>query len=120
VVGGYGSAVLTRDIFIEDLSSVEEPYNATLNSAAQGLAPETEDEYGQLTASFSAFQDKYARYRPLAVKFDNQFEGDMQNLSIIISGSGGNIAAGNLTRAGADLKTAEPIFTGIKERNGLS
>jgi hypothetical protein len=120
VAGSYGSAVITRDIFIEDLSSVEEPYNATLNSAAQGLAPETEDEYGQLTASFSTFQNKYARYQPLAVKFDDQFEGDMQNLSIIISGSGRNIAAGNLTRAEADLKSAEPIFAGIKERNGLS
>jgi hypothetical protein len=119
IAGGYGSAVLTRNIFIDDLSSVEEPYNATLNFAAQGLLAESAEEHGHLSASFSDFQAKYSRYQPLVVKFDDQFTGDLQNLSTIISVSGEDITSKNLTRAETTLKSGLPIFEGLKERNGL-
>lgn len=119
VVGGYGSAILTRNTFVEDLSGVEEPYHATLNFSTQGRSAQAAEEYGRLSASFSDFQDKYARYRPLAVKFDGRFTDDLQNLSTIISVSGEDIASQNLTRAEATLKSGLPVFSGLKERNGL-
>lgn len=119
VAGSYGSAVMTKDIFIQDLSGVEESWQSTIDFAALGSTSQAKEEYGELSASFSAFQNKYAGYRPLVIKFDRQFAGDLQNLSVIIFGSEEHIAAGNLTLAESDLKQAAPIFEGIRERNGL-
>jgi hypothetical protein len=92
VAGSYGSAVLTRDIFLNDLHSIKEPYDLTMEYTHQELKTESVQQYEQLEAAVSAFQEKYSDYRPLAVKFDDHFAGDMQNLSAIISRSSEDIA----------------------------
>ena len=119
VVGSYGSAVLTRDIFLNDLSSIREPYDLTIQYTSQDLRQESAQQFERLESSFAAFQEKYTDYRPLAVKFDDQFTGDLQNLSAIVSGSKDEIHQGNLKTAHDNLLRAEPLFQGVLARNGL-
>jgi hypothetical protein len=117
--GSYGSAVLTRDIFLNDLSSIKEPYDLTLQYTSQDLRQESAQQFERLESSFAAFQEKYTDYRPRAVKFDDQFTGDLQNLSAIVSGSKDEIHQGDLKTAHDNLLRAEPLFQGVLARNGL-
>ncbi len=119
VAGSYGSAVLTRDIFQSDLSSIMEPYNLTMKYTGQDLRNESVQQFELLESAFNAFDEKYRDYRPWAIKFDDQFTGDLQNLSAIISGSKKDIHQGSLKTAHDNLQRAEPVFNSIRERNGL-
>ncbi len=119
VAGSYGSAVLTRDIFQSDLSSIMEPYNLTMKYTGQDLRQESVQQFELLESSFAAFEEKYRDYRPLVVKFDDQFTGDLQNLSAIISGAGEDIHQGRLKTAHDNLQRAEPVFQSMRERNSL-
>ncbi|HSD58649.1 MAG TPA: DUF2892 domain-containing protein [Methanotrichaceae archaeon] len=119
VVGSYGSAVLTRDIFLNDLSSIKEPYDLTLQYTSQDLRQESAQQFERLESSFAAFQEKYTDYRPLVVKFDDQFTADVQNLSAIISGSREDIHKGNLKVAHDNLERAKPLLQKMQEHKGL-
>lgn len=110
VAGSYGSAVLTRDIFLNDLHSIDEPYDLTMEYTHQELKTESVQQYEQLEAAVSAFQEKYSDYRPLVVKFDDQFTNNMQNLSAIISRSSEDIRNGSLKTAHDNLQGAKPLL----------
>lgn len=120
IVASYASAVLTKDMLAKDIIDVRGPYNLTLDYTGKGLIKESAESYRNLSAAFVAFSDKYSNYRPLAVKFDGRFSGDLQNLSAIIGASGDYIQTGNLTKAHGKLVEAEPIFKNMTSRNGLS
>jgi hypothetical protein len=119
VAGSYGSAALTRDIFQSDLSSIMESYDLTMQYTGQDLQQESVQQFELLESAFSAFEEKYRDYRPWAVKFDDRFAGDVQNLSTIISGAGEDIHQGDLKTAHDDLQRAGPVFQSMLERNGL-
>lgn len=110
VAGSYGSAVLTRDIFLNDLHSIEGYYDLTMEYTHQGLKAESIQNYELLETAVSAFQEKYSDYRPFAVKFDDRFAGDMQNLSAIISSSNEDIHNGSLEAAHDSLQRASSLL----------
>ncbi len=115
VAGSYGSTVLTRDIFKNDLSMVMDPYNLTIQYTGQDMQQESVQQFDQLESAFAAFEEKYRDYRPWAVKFDDQFTGDLQNLSAIISGAGEDIHQGSLKTAHDKLQRAVPVFQSMLE-----
>jgi hypothetical protein len=119
VAGSYGSAVLTRDIFLNDLNSIIEPYNLTMEYTLQGLRFESVQQFEQLENAAHDFQEKYSDYRPLAVKFDDHFADDMQNLSAIISSSNEEIHNGSLTTAHDSLQRAKPLLQSMQGRRGF-
>lgn len=119
VSGSYWSAVSTGDIFQNDLNSITGPYNLTMQYTGQDLRTESVQQFELLESAFATFEEKYRDYRPWAVKFDDQFTGDMQNLSAIISGSREDIHQGNLKTAHDNLQRARPVFESIQERSGL-
>lgn len=119
VAGSYGSAVLTRDIFLNDLRSIKEPYDLTMEYTHQELKTESVQQYEQLEAAVSAFQEKYSDYRPLVVKFDDQFTDNMQNISVIISGSSEDIHNGSLKTAHDSLQMAKPLLQRMQEHGGF-
>lgn len=118
-VGSYGSAVLTGDIFQNDLNSIKEPYDLTMQYTSQDLRQESVQQFELLESANTAFDEKYRDYRPWAVKFDDKFTGDLQNLSAIITGAGEDIHQGSLKTAHDKLQSAEPVFQSIRERNHL-
>jgi hypothetical protein len=116
VAGSYASAVLTRDIFLEDLGRVNESYSSTMHSLDQGGRENVAMWYGELEGAFAAFSKKYSKYRPLTVKFDGNFTAQMNKLSEAISGSREDILQGNLTRGREELKMAGPAIQKMMDR----
>ncbi len=116
-IGIYGSNVLTANIFQEDLNVVREPYDLTLNYTGQEMRSESIQQFERLEKAFSDFQKKYADYRPVVVKFDGQFTGDLQNISAVISASKEDVYNGSLKAAHQNLLKAEPVFNKMQERN---
>ena len=116
VAGSYASAVLTKDIFLEDLGIVNESYNQALHSLDQGRSDSATMRYGELESAFAAFSKKYSKYKPLTIKFDGNFTIEMNNISAAISASREDILQGNLTRGQEELKKAGPDMQKMRDR----
>lgn len=110
VSGGYASFVVTKNIFLEDLGSVKEPYILTLQSLSQGQGEKAIEEQGRLENAWKAFEEKYSRYRPFAVRFDENLTPAMQNITTAISRSGKAARQGDLTGAHEELQKSEQAF----------
>jgi hypothetical protein len=116
---GQGSQAANDSLFLEDFNSVNNPYKETLFATGQGNRNESIDYYVNLTEALTAFQEKYKDYRPSVIKSDEQFSGDMMNVSVIISDVKDDVYTGNLTEAHKKLEGVRPIFQKILNRNGL-
>lgn len=114
--GSYASAALTKNIFLEDLGSVNDSFSLAMHSIEQGGRENAAMHYGNLESAFGAFSKKYSKYRPLTVKFDGNFTAQMNNISEAISRSREDILQGNLTRGGEELKKAEPFIQRMLDR----
>jgi len=114
--GSYASAVLTKNIFLEDLGGVNESYVLTLQSAGQGEKENAIMHYGELESAFAAFSKKYSKYKPLTIKFDGNFTVQMNNISVALSGSREDILQGNLTRVQEELTKVEPDMQKMQDR----
>lgn len=114
--GSYASAVLTKNIFLEDLGIVNESYVLTLQSTGQGEKENAIMHYGELESAFAAFSKKYSKYKPLTIKFDGNFTIEMNNISTAISASREDILQGNLTRGWEELKKAEQDMQTMQNR----
>ena len=97
-------------LFLDDFNSVNNPYKETLFATGQGRRNESINNYVNLTEALTAFQEKYKEYRPEVIKSDEQFSGDMMNVSAIISGVRDGVYTGNLTDAHKKLEEVRPIF----------
>ena len=116
LAGSYASAVMTKSIFLEDLKSVNGSYSSVMHSLDMGGRENIAMNYGKFESAFGAFSKKYSKYRPLAVKFDGNFTGDMNTVSEALSGSREDILQGNLTRGQEKLKKAEPAIRNMQNR----
>ena len=116
VAGSYASAVLTKDIFLEDLGIVNESYNQALHSLDQGRSDSATMRYGELESAFAAFSKKYSKYKPLTIKFDGNFTIEMNNISAAIYSSHEDILQGNLTRGQEELNKAGPDMQRMRDR----
>ncbi|OPY51635.1 MAG: hypothetical protein A4E48_01478 [Methanosaeta sp. PtaU1.Bin060] len=116
VVGSYASIIVTKNIFIEDLSNVIEPYSLTIQSLSAGQGEKAIEEHGLLESAWRAFQEKYSVYRPFAVRFDEEFALAMQNITTAISSSGEEIRQGHLAGALDELQRAEPSFQELQKQ----
>jgi hypothetical protein len=114
--GSYASAVLTKNIFLEDFGIVNESYNQALHSLDPGRSDDATMRYKELESAFAAFSKKYSKYKPLTIKFDGNFTIEMNNISAAISGSREDILQGNLTRGQEELKKAGPDMQKMRDR----
>jgi hypothetical protein len=117
--GSYASGLITKNILMDDLRSIEKPYNLTLSSTEKNQWNESIEGYELMNKSFVVLNKKYTDYRPLALKFDEKFQGDMQNFSLAVKASRHDIYTGHLSDAHRSLAAAGPILQGIKERDDL-
>jgi hypothetical protein len=117
--GSYASIVTTKNILKDDIRSVEEPYNLTLLSTYQDQMKESISQYELLNTSLSAFDKRYTDYMPFAIKFDEKFQEDVQNISLIVKASRQDIYTGHLSEAHRSLEAARPMLQSIKIRDDL-
>jgi hypothetical protein len=113
LVGGYASAVLSKNSFIESLEQVKEPYSLILQYSGQGQRNASVEQFGKLEDAWVVFHQKYSGYRPLSVRFDGNFSNDLNVMSLAISGSKEDINSGNLTRGHDKLQKAWPALQKI-------
>ncbi len=118
-LGIYAGSTMTRQAFQDDIGRVGDALNQTLISAEGGSRQESISNYDNLSSALDVFNQKYSDYRPLAIKSDDLFSGDMENVTKIVSGAKEEVYHGNLTLAGEELKDAGPILMSILRRNGL-
>jgi hypothetical protein len=60
--GSYASAIMTKNILIEDIRSLEHPYNLTLSYMELDTRRESVSSYEQLNSSLDVFIKKYSDY----------------------------------------------------------
>jgi hypothetical protein len=116
VVGSFASAVMTRNIFLDDLQSVDEAYTQALQFTDQAETEGAAVQQEELERAFVAFQDKYSKYRPLTVKYDGNFTAQMNNISAAIAASKQEMILGNLSSSHEELKRIEPIIEQMQDR----
>jgi hypothetical protein len=120
VAGSYASAIMTRNILIEDIRALEQPCNRTLQYVDLDQRNEAINSYEQINKSLEVFKNKYSDYRPLAIKFDDNFPGDMENISLMVAASREDIYGDKLSNAHGNLQSAGYILQDLKDRNGLN
>jgi hypothetical protein len=116
VVGSYASAVMTKNIFLEDLGDMSEPYSLVLQYSGEGDRENATEEFGKLESTFGNFQQKYSKYRPLTIKFEGNFTAQMNNISEAISSSKDDIYQGNLSLGREELEKVEPTIQKMLKR----
>lgn len=109
VVGGLASAIITKNIFIDDLQRVNESYAMALKSTAEG-SESASMNIDMLETTFANFMDKYSRYRPPTVKLDENFTSQANEVSLAISTSKEDVLRGDNATALDELKRAGPII----------
>ena len=109
VVGGLASAIITKNIFIDDLQRVNESYEIAIKSASEG-SESASINIDMLETTFADFTDKYSRYRPPTVKLDENFTSQANEVSLAISTSREDILRGDNATALDELKRAGPII----------
>jgi hypothetical protein len=119
LVGGYVSITLTKQAFTGDFYGLKKTYDTALQDTGKGLKEQSVSDYGALQSSLKNFTSRYSTYLPLAVKFDNNFTMDVQEISAAVEGSNADVSSGNLTAAHEKLGMAEPIFQDMINRYGL-
>lgn len=118
--GGYASHFLTKKLFVEDFNTMNAFYKQTLFETGQEKRVESIKNYDALVSSFAQFQEKYATYRPFALRGDTEFVGDLDTVAILISGLRTEIESGNLKNAHLTLEKIRPITQEMFKRNGFS
>jgi hypothetical protein len=110
VVGSYASAVLTKNIFLEDLGAVSEPYSLALQYSGQNERNGTSEQFSILENAFDSFRMKYSQYQPFVVKFDGNFTSEMDDVSSALSGARSCMNRSDLACAHQELQKAQPIL----------
>lgn len=118
--GSIGSHMLTRQAFLADYNHMNGFYKQTLFLTGQAKRDEAIAQYEQLVPSFAAFQNRYAKYRPFAIKGDAQLDADLQAVATMIRDVEPLVRTGDLHQAHLDLEQVRPVFQGILKRNGVS
>lgn len=109
VAGSYASIVLTKNIFMDDLGNVNEPYLLALQHSGQGELNATSEQQARLENAFGSFQTKYSQYQPFVTKSNGNFTPEMKNVSSAISSSRECLNRSDLACAHQELEKAKPI-----------
>jgi hypothetical protein len=118
--GIYYSNNITKKVFLQDFNSMNGYYKSVLSYTGQGNRADSISNYDLFFEEFSKFSKKYSDYKPFVIKFDKDFDFDLNSISYATIGSQYDIYSGNLSVAHARLEVIRSIFQGMLKRNSLS
>ena len=110
IAGSYASMVLTKNIFMDDLGKVNEPYSLALQRSGHGELNATLEQQARLENAFGLFQIKYSQYQPFVAKSKGNFTSEMKKISSAISSSRECLNRSDLACVHQELEKAEPIL----------
>ena len=119
-LGSFGSAVLTRKIFLEDFNGMNHFYKQSLFLTGKNEREKAIEQYDQLIPAYQKFERKYLMNRPYALWFDPSFDGDLQRVRTMLSDVETLVRSGDLNQAHLDLEKVRPVFQEIFKRNKFS
>lgn len=121
VVGGsLLSDRFTRTQFLEAFNGMNHHYKQTLFLTGKQQRDNAIAEYGQWVSTFSGFQQRYAQYRPYALRADRQLDADLIEVERLMREVEPLVRQGDLQQAHLDLEKVRPIFQELLRRNGFS
>ncbi|MFA5258802.1 MAG: DUF2892 domain-containing protein [Candidatus Pacearchaeota archaeon] len=118
-LGSYLSIYFTDKIFLSDFEKFSSPYRQTLVYTGQNDHNNSIDYYGVFKLNFDSFKHKYSNYRPFSIRYDNEFDRDIIQISSVIINSDKTIDSNNLTIANQQLKEIDSVLEEMLTRNGL-
>ena len=118
--GSYGSALVTRKIFLEDFNGMNHFYKQTLFLTGKGQREAAVRNLDDWARTLAAFERKYADYRPFVIRQDLQFSTDLQNVTQLMQDTDPLVRSGDLHQAHLELEKVRPVFQEMFKRNGLS
>ena len=120
VGGSYASAFFTRKIFLEEFNAMNHFYKQTLFLTGKNERESALLNYGSLLINYQAFQNKYTRYQPYALKNDTNLATDLENVARMLTAVEPLVRNGDLHQAHLDLEKVRPVFQQLFKRNGFS
>lgn len=121
VVGGtYGSAFVTRKLFLEDFNAMNHFYKQTLFLTGKNEREQAVANWEKMMPAFVAFQHKYSTYQPHALKGDRQLVADLKDVARMMAEVEPQVRTGDLHQAHLDLEKIRPVFQEVFKRNGFS
>lgn len=121
VVGGsYAGNFITRKMFLEDFNAMNDHYKQTLFLTGKNERARANEKYDLLIPAFAVFKDKYAVYRPYALKNDAQLSSDLAAVQAMLRGVNDQVRTGDLNQAHLALEKVRPVFQDMFKRNGFS
>jgi hypothetical protein len=118
--GSYASAFFSRKLFLEEFNAMNHFYKQTLFMTGKKERANAITNYEKWVSAFGDFKAKYTRYRPYALKGDQQILSDLEYVGMIISNAEPLVKTGDLHQAHLDLEKVRPVFQDLFKRNGLS
>jgi hypothetical protein len=116
----YASAFATRKFFLEEFNAMNNEYKQTLLFTGKNEPGPAATHAERLAQLYGGFQDKYAAYRPPALRGDAQFGPDLARVAAILAAGRAELAAGELPRAHLTFEQARPLLQGMLKRNDFS
>lgn len=120
VGGSYGSAAFSRKLFLEEFNAMNHFYKQTLFLTGKNEREKANADYDRLMPAWLAFQSKYTKYRPYALRTDTQLSADLVSVQAMLSGVEPAVRSGDLHQAHLDLEKVRPAFQDMLKRNGFS
>lgn len=118
--GSYASNFLTKKIFLDDYSRMNNYYKQTLFYTGQDKRDEAISNYDKLVTEYPVFYKKYSVYHPYVFKSDSKFNTDLKEVSYTITSLKENVYSGDLKQTHTSFESVRPIFQDILKRNGFS
>lgn len=116
----YASQLFSREFFLEDFNAMNGFYKQTLFLTGKGERENAVANYDQLLVAYAGFQAKYTAWRPVALRGDGAFAGDLDAVKGMLQGVEGQVRNGDLHEAHLALEGVRPVFQNIFKRNGFS
>lgn len=120
VGGSYGSMFFSRKLFLEEFNAMNHFYKQTLFLTGKDEREKANAEYDHLMPAWLAFQSKYKKYRPYALRRDTKLSADLVSVQAILSSVEPGVRSGDLHQAHLDLEKVRPVFQEMLKRNGFS
>lgn len=95
-------------------------YKQTLFYSWKEKREETISNYDLLLREYKVFLNKYKKYHPYVLKWDPQFNNDLDSIDKMIKSLKSEVYTGNLKNSHLEFEKIRPIFQDILKRNDFS
>lgn len=116
----YVSNFVTKKIFLEDFAVMNDSYKQLLFNTGKEKREESVSYYQKLIPAYEQFQNKYTAYKPLIIKWDNQFDADLLQISELLWSFRIYVYSEDLLEMHKGLEAVRPVFQDIFKRNWFS